>query len=639
MFADLGHGGGAFVGKPYDSAGGVNEALKQDYGTDLDLISAFKDGLPLPQVDDGLAPDCPSYLKDTGACAGQRLWHGDHGTFDDPTGTGSNDQPKAPLGAPLFNGWPTWTTTVHQQMYYKWIERAYRGGLRLMVMHAVHSEAFCEVSVQLDGVDCSDSMAQIDLQLQAAWDFQAWLDSKSGGAGQGWFRIVKTPAEARQAVLQGKLAVVLGIEVDNIFNCKATGPCPNMPGHPELDTLQKAVDFYYDWGVRHIFPVHNFDNAIAGTATWLDPLAAGNRFVELQWPQTQDCADAPDGETGYGFRNSQTTVNFLYSLACDISNEILGRCLVGSAPPYNQETSCNARGLTEEGVKLINMLMEKGMLIDIDHMSKESLEATLQMAEANKPNAYPLVASHGLFFDLHKQLYGNDTDPVAGIGQEGRHERLRTRAQLERLRDVGSLVAVMTMDDVQIGDNFRSKQTVAYTPEPGASLPMPTITDDCRHSTKTWAQAYEYAVDVMGGPVALGSDFNGVASHLGPRFGGGGCGGETGTIALGEGRLVERSAQERSNSKLSYPFTNEFGTFNRQVTGQKTFDFNVDGLAHIGLLPDMIADLKQVGLGDQHLEPLFNSANRYIEVWEGAKNQRCGVAPLIFRDSFENSAP
>lgn len=621
MFAHLGHGGAAFVGKPYDPVGGVNEALKQDFGTSMNVVSAFEGGLPLPLVDDGIAPDCPPYLLNTGVCDGQRLWHGDHGLFDDPTGTGSNDVPGAPLGAPLFNGWPTYTTSVHQQMYYTWLERAWRGGLRLMVMHAVHSEAFCEVSVQRAGVNCSDSMAQIDLQIQGAYDFQAWLDAQSGGAGQGWFRIVTSPSEARREIQNGKLAVVLGIEVDNLFNCKATGPCPNMPTRPQLDTVQKAIDFYYDWGVRHIFPVHNFDNAFAGTATWLDPLAAGNRFVEGQWSDTQDCAQTPGNETGYGFRHDSAAVNFLLTAACGVSNSGPERCPPGVfAPAYDQPTTCNQRGLTPEGVDLIQRLMAKGMIIDIDHMSNESLDDTINMAIGQDVPDYPLVASHGLFFDLHNELYDDPTTPGVD-GQTGRHERLRTRSQMEQLRFLGGIVAVMTMDDVQIGDGYRSKQTIAFEPEPGSDLP--TIDDNCRHSTVTFAQAYEYAVEVMDGPVALGTDFNGVASHIGPRFGGGGCGGEDTTIDLVGGRHLERAEQELNDNRLDYPFTTEFGSFDRQVTGQKTFDFNNDGLAHVGLLPDMVQDLKKLGLSDDNLEPLMNSANRYIEVWEQATLDFC----------------
>ena len=67
---------------------------------------------------------------------------------------------------------------------------------------------------------------------------------------------------------------------------------------------------------------------------------------------------------------------------------------------------------------------------------------------------------------------------------------------------------------------------------------------------------------------------------------------------------------------MAYPFTIPgFGTFDRQVSGQKTYDFNVDGLAHIGLLPDMVADLKNIGVTDQQLQPLFGSAQAYINMW------------------------
>jgi hypothetical protein len=135
-------------------------------------------------------------------------------------------------------------------------------------------------------------------------------------------------------------------------------------------------------------------------------------------------------------------------------------------------------------------------------------------------------------------------------------------------------VAILTLDGLQ---------TLQHTPAP--STGFPTLQADCRSSTKSWIQGYQYAVEVMQGPVALGTDFNGVAAHTGPRFGSGGCGGEAGVVDLVATRKEERSAQERAGNQLVYPFTNAFGTFDRQVTGQQTFDFNTAGLAHIGLLP------------------------------------------------------
>ena len=72
-----------------------------------------------------------------------------------------------------------------------------------------------------------------------------------------------------------------------------------------------------------------------------------------------------------------------------------------------------------------------------------------------------------------------------------------------------------------------------------------------------------------------------------------------------------------AGNRLAYPFTIPgFGTFDREVTGYKTFDYNVDGMAHIGLLPDFVADLKTVGMAQSDLDMLFRSAEQYIRVWE-----------------------
>jgi microsomal dipeptidase-like Zn-dependent dipeptidase len=56
----------------------------------------------------------------------------------------------------------------------------------------------------------------------------------------------------------------------------------------------------------------------------------------------------------------------------------------------------------------------------------------------------------------------------------------------------------------------------------------------------------------------------------------------------------------------------ERSTFGRY----REFDFNLDGLAHYGMLPDMIQDLKNVGLSPKCLTGLLGSAERYVKVWE-----------------------
>ena len=51
----------------------------------------------------------------------------------------------------------------------------------------------------------------------------------------------------------------------------------------------------------------------------------------------------------------------------------------------------------------------------------------------------------------------------------------------------------------------------------------------------------------------------------------------------------------------------------------RDFDVNLEGMAHYGLLPDWLQDVKNVGLDAQHLAPLFMGAEDYIEMWERAE--------------------
>ena len=48
---------------------------------------------------------------------------------------------------------------------------------------------------------------------------QDYIDAQAGGPGKGFFRIVRNPFQARRVINRGKLAVVLGIEVSQPFDC------------------------------------------------------------------------------------------------------------------------------------------------------------------------------------------------------------------------------------------------------------------------------------------------------------------------------------------------------------------------------------------------------------------------------------
>ncbi|MCW2966813.1 MAG: hypothetical protein JWM71_585, partial [Solirubrobacteraceae bacterium] len=71
---------------------------------------------------------------------------------------------------------------------------------------------------------------------------------------------------------------------------------------------------------------------------------------------------------------------------------------------------------------------------------------------------------------------------------------------------------------------------------------------------------------------------------------------------------------------LHYPFTSYDGAvrFSRERTGTRSFDFNRDGMAHYGLMPDLLALVRRAPNGAQALRSLFGSAAAYVQTWQRA---------------------
>jgi microsomal dipeptidase-like Zn-dependent dipeptidase len=107
--------------------------------------------------------------------------------------------------------------------------------------------------------------------------------------------------------------------------------------------------------------------------------------------------------------------------------------------------------------------------------------------------------------------------------------------------------------------------------------------------------------------------------HPGSRFFGVGIGTDTGGFASLPG--------PRSNATtrpLRYPFKSYDGnvTFSRERTGKRAFDLNRDGVAHYGLVADLLADMRQAPGGRKALALLFGSAEAYLETWQRAVAHR-----------------
>jgi hypothetical protein len=79
-------------------------------------------------------------------------------------------------------------------------------------------------------------------------------------------------------------------------------------------------------------------------------------------------------------------------------------------------------------------------------------------------------------------------------------------------------------------------------------------------------------------------------------------------------------------NKVTYPFTGLGGVqIDQQVSGQRTYDINVDGVAHYGLYPDWIEDLRKQA-GDDIATDMARGAEAYLQMWEraeGISNDAC----------------
>ncbi|MEX1365366.1 MAG: hypothetical protein AB1Z98_19725, partial [Nannocystaceae bacterium] len=311
----------------------------------------------------------------------------------------------ATAGYPEFTEWPdAHTRSTHQVQYYRWLERAWLGGLRLVVQHATTNSIICHMivgqGIQPSRYSCED-MVGVDRIIDETYAMERYIDAQSGGPGEGWFRVVHDPAAAREVIAQGKMAVVLGIETSDLFNCRLSP----RPGDEACDVgyLLDQLDYYHALGVRALFPVHKYDNAFS-------PGDGDRAFIELgnflntgHWSNfTSECPDdvpARFDNGGFDFGG----INFPrddYDGSAPLDfNGFPNQPLLTLTPyvpllaiPGPSGDYCQNAGLTPLGEVLLIEMMERGMIIEIDHLPQWSLQQTFAMLQDND---YPAVGTHG----------------------------------------------------------------------------------------------------------------------------------------------------------------------------------------------------------------------------------------------------
>ena len=202
---------------------------------------------------------------------------------------------------------------------------------------------------------------------------EAHIDAEHGGPGQGWFRIARSPEDVRAIAAQGKLAVTLGVEASEPFGCRVIDDVPQCTA----EDIDRGLDEFASWGVSTVFPVHKFDNALGGAR--MDEEFAGlavnigNKLGTGRFWETIPCTGAASDHA-----QPLASTPVADGLAAASSGAPAGAAL----PVYPQEPLCNVRGLTPLGEHAVHGLMERGMLINLDHMSVASATDTLDLAQA-----------------------------------------------------------------------------------------------------------------------------------------------------------------------------------------------------------------------------------------------------------------
>jgi microsomal dipeptidase-like Zn-dependent dipeptidase/catechol 2,3-dioxygenase-like lactoylglutathione lyase family enzyme len=357
------------------------------------------------------------------------------------SGQGRNDPAGDSTGADDFSSWPTSNDITHQRMWVDWVRRSYQNGQRVMVALAVNNKTLGD-STAGPGDWKTDDKSNADREIEATKEFIA----RHGPGTRDYFMdVAYSSADVQRIVAANKMAVVLGIEVDAIGNFYKSA---------SEDDIVQEVDRLYDEGVRYIFPIHILDNAFGGTALYEPSFDwSNNRESSGWWDVT--CSNPGDG-INYNMVNDlkntnevalaasealklhdlldpslASTVTPLTYLAIPIGvlvNDFAGALQKPPTPP-----SCNfdggagpvtgdvnSKGLTASGHIAIREMMKRGMLIDVDHMSKKSMDSALQDGLTPPPGVapypYPMISGHANILEGGGTERNPSADEYAKVG-------------------------------------------------------------------------------------------------------------------------------------------------------------------------------------------------------------------------------
>lgn len=550
-------------------------------------------------------------------------------------------------GGRTFEDFPSFLAGLHQQMHITQIHRAWEGGLRLMVAIAVHNLGveYLFAKPHSGEVNPSTERQVLDAQICGV---KAMAELNSD-----WMEIAFSPADARRIIERNKLAVVLAVEMDQMGRLDSSRTCTTFTPCP-FKTFENEIDYLWNVGIRQITPIHAVDNRLGSAAVFqpvynsLNDLLNRGKFnlssKELRyWParffevREGGCARGPyAGQIGecvtFRFDQKQQRPSLM-----DAPSTLWRTApfLEDAQVPtyYGFDGMMNAHGLTVEGRDYIGRLMRRGFIVGMEHMSQQSVDdlygvvadllrerghpecadfGRSDVAPVCYQEAYPLLATHGSFRAL--SVYGRDSTTVEGYRPSEYEFSDREAALIGR---TGGFLGQFTAEGPVIPPRD--------FPEYGA------VPNDCAGSSKSFAISYMYGLKSLPAAVGLATDFT-IIPGTSPRFGDHKCWASHSAVNPKAERAKMPSQYRLRDQKdgVNYDYYADADRVPDDVSYKHhpplkayvmdrrgaPFDFNIDGFAHYGMLPDFLQDLRNVGLSHDALGSLFSSAEAYVHTWE-----------------------
>jgi microsomal dipeptidase-like Zn-dependent dipeptidase len=500
-------------------------------------------------------------------------------------------------GGPEFADFPDHLMGAHEQMHITMIRRNYEGGLRLMVALVTDNwgASFLTGVAEKGQVALAAEKDSVVKQMSALRELVALNSS--------WMEIAQSAADARRIIGQDKLAIVPGVELDQL-------------GSYDPDP-EREVEFLWGLGVRAVTPIHAVDNHVGspailnGAYNWLNDFMANgakqvrpgqlppSRFFDIE---TDDCAGKgePEGECVVHKLEPFPQLRLVIARPIFTFFQQAPGFVITKADAFDTKLGQkNAHGLKEKtGPAYIQALMKRGIIVDTAHMSDKSVKDTYGLL-----GEYPAVISHAHF--RKEGLY----DPETEITDYLASEYDISDSNLELVKRNGGVVGPF-MHQARINPD-------------SIDVHISHITDDCGNSSKGFAFAYHYGQQKVPGGIGMATDMTFIPV-VSPRFGEHACEGfKTSRHGQQEKAMHPERYQPRAQKDpVAYwgiPLlkkSNQHDLLKPFRMDERVFDFNVDGLAHYGLVPDMLQDLKNVEMPKRDMQALFGSAEGYLRMWE-----------------------